>query len=66
VIAAADPKWGETLMAIIVPRAGRQPTKESIIAHSVTLIASYKKPHRVVFVDAAAAPERQGGQDQPA
>ncbi len=39
-------------MAIVVPRAGTQPTTESIVAHSVTLIASYKKPRHVVFVDA--------------
>ena len=52
VIGVADPKWGETVMAIVVPRAGTQPTTELIIAHSVALIASYKKPRHVVFVDA--------------
>jgi acyl-CoA synthetase (AMP-forming)/AMP-acid ligase II len=35
-----------------VPRAGAQPTTEAIVAHSVTLIASYKKPRHLVFVDA--------------
>jgi hypothetical protein len=44
VIGVADPKWGEMVGAIVVPCAGAQPTTEAIVAHDVTLIASYKKP----------------------
>lgn len=51
VIGVADEKWGETVMAVIVPRAGTHPTAESVIAHCVLQIASYKKPRHIVFVD---------------
>ena len=45
-------KCGEPVASIVVRRAGAQPTTEAIVAHSVTLIASYKKPRHLVFVDA--------------
>ncbi len=51
VIGVPDERWGETVMAVIVPRAGSHPAAEAVIAHCATLIASYKKPRHVVFVD---------------
>ena len=53
-------KWGATVAAIVVPRAGAQPTTEAIVGHGVTLIASYKKPRHLVFVD--APPPLQSGE----
>jgi len=51
VIGVADEKWGEAVMAVVVPKPGVSPTAAEIIDHCRTLIASYKKPSHVIFVD---------------
>jgi acyl-CoA synthetase (AMP-forming)/AMP-acid ligase II len=58
-VIGAAAKWGETVAAIVVPRAGSQPTTEAIVAHGVPPVASYKKPRHLVFVD--ALPPLQSG-----
>lgn len=51
VIGVADAKWGEAVMAVVVLRAGETTTAEDLIEHTRQLIASYKKPRHVRFVD---------------
>ncbi|MES2258354.1 MAG: AMP-binding protein [Pseudomonadota bacterium] len=51
VIATPDPKWGESVRAVVVRKAGSSVSEAEIIEHTRTLIASYKKPRTVVFVD---------------
>jgi acyl-CoA synthetase (AMP-forming)/AMP-acid ligase II len=51
VIAAADPKWGETVCAVVVLRPGQGLTEDELVEHCRGLIAAYKRPRRVVFVE---------------
>ena len=51
VIGIPDAQWGETIHAIIVPRAGADLTAEAVIAHCRTQIAGYKCPSSVEFRD---------------
>jgi len=52
VIGLPDDKWGERVVAIIMPSDGHQPTQEEIIAHCRQHIAGYKVPKEVRLVDA--------------
>jgi long-chain acyl-CoA synthetase len=49
VIGIPNPKWGERVHAIIVPRTGANLTAETVIAHCRTHIAGYKCPRSVEF-----------------
>ncbi len=51
VIGIPDARWGETIHAIIVPRAGANLTSEAVIEHCRTQIAGYKIPRSVAFRD---------------
>ena len=51
VIGVPDEKWGEAVMAVVVPRTGIDVTAQALVEHCRTRIASYKKPRHVVFVD---------------
>ncbi|MCG8619121.1 MAG: AMP-binding protein [Desulfobacterales bacterium] len=52
VIGVPDPKFGEGIKAVCTLAPGHDLTKEELIAHTGTLIAGYKKPRYVEFVDA--------------
>jgi long-chain acyl-CoA synthetase len=47
VIGLPDPKWGERVHAIVVPRPGRHVEPDEIIAHVRTRIAAFKAPKSV-------------------
>jgi acyl-CoA synthetase (AMP-forming)/AMP-acid ligase II len=52
VIGVPDSDWGERVHAVVVLLPGQQATGDEIRAHCKTLIAGYKAPRSVDFVDA--------------
>jgi acyl-CoA synthetase (AMP-forming)/AMP-acid ligase II len=52
VIGAPDEKWGEAVVAAVILHPGAQVDAAALIAHTASLIASYKKPKQVLFLDA--------------
>ena len=50
VVGVPDDYWGEAICAVVVRRA--ELTEDEVIEHVRTRLASFKKPRRVVFVDA--------------
>jgi long-chain acyl-CoA synthetase len=52
VLGVPDATYGEAVVAVIQPRAGKKLLEEDVIEHCRARLAGYKKPRRVVFVDA--------------
>ena len=59
VIGVPDAKWGETVCAHVVlragPEAGTPVDAATLVAHAKTQIASYKQPRHIVFADSLPA-----------
>lgn len=51
VVGAPHERWGQTVVACVVPREGQQISREEIVAHCRESLASYKKPTHVLFLD---------------
>ena len=51
VIGAPDERWGETVVAVVVPAQGSSPEAAELISYTREQIAHFKCPRRVEFTD---------------
>lgn len=51
IVGVPDPKFQETVCAIVVADGSAQISEDDVIAYSRTRLAGYKRPHYVAFVD---------------
>jgi acyl-CoA synthetase (AMP-forming)/AMP-acid ligase II len=51
VIGVPDERWGEKIVAYVVPTATSSATPDDLIAHCRSLIAAYKSPKALYCVD---------------
>jgi acyl-CoA synthetase (AMP-forming)/AMP-acid ligase II len=51
VIGVPDARWGEAVMACVIPRPGAEVDEAALLAHARGLLAGYKVPKRVTFMD---------------
>jgi malonyl-CoA/methylmalonyl-CoA synthetase len=53
VLGLPDADFGEQVVAVVVPRPGpASPDAQALVDHCKDRLASFKKPRRVVFLDA--------------
>jgi acyl-CoA synthetase (AMP-forming)/AMP-acid ligase II len=51
VIGVKDKEWGERVMAVVIPKEGKEPTEEEILSFCKETLAGYKRPRSLAFVD---------------
>lgn len=51
VIGLPHPRWIEAVTAVIVTQAGESLSEELVIDHCATILASFKVPKKIIFVD---------------
>jgi acyl-CoA synthetase (AMP-forming)/AMP-acid ligase II len=52
VVGAPDERWGEKVVAFVVRRPGQDVSAEVITEHCRKVIASYKRPREINFIEA--------------
>lgn len=64
VIGIPEPKWGELVQAVVVPRAGWQPDERELLEWCRERIAGYKRPRSVLFIREDEMPRTATGKIQ--
>jgi malonyl-CoA/methylmalonyl-CoA synthetase len=52
VVGVPSERWGEEVVAFVVPSSGAAPSSAELVRHAKGYLAAYKCPKRVTFVDA--------------
>ena len=61
VVGRPDPKWGETVQAAVVLRAGKSVSEADLMAWAKERLAGYKRPREIVFLAADEMPRNATG-----
>lgn len=61
VLGLPSERWGEEVVAVVVPREGHVPAQDELIAFGKQSLASYKCPKRVLLLDYAELPINYSG-----
>ncbi len=61
VVGRPDSKWGESVQAAVVLRAGKSVSEAELIAWSRERLAGYKRPREIVFLNADEMPRNATG-----
>ena len=64
VIGIPEPKWGERVQAVVVPRAGWQPNEAELLEWCRERIAGFKRPRSVLFIREDEMPRTATGKIQ--
>jgi len=61
VVGRPDPKWGESVQAVVVRRAGADVSETELIDWAKRLLAGFKRPREIVFLAADEMPRNATG-----
>ncbi len=61
VIALPDPKWGEKVVAVVIPREGATITEEELLSWCRDEMAAYKRPKQIFFIGQDEMPRTATG-----
>ena len=61
VIGRPDAKWGETVQAVVIPRAGAEVSGDQLMMWAKDRLAGHKRPRQVTFIDAEDMPRNATG-----